>query len=352
MDLWQSTLETTLWGNNMAEYWFAFGVFFLITIVIEFNYNRFIAWWSIKAKKSKSKLDDRLVKIFEEIPNGFWYFLLFLACMRGFLNLPSKTESLTEGLLLILVVYQLIKIIHAVLLYGLKHQLKADKTTLQGIDLIVKIILWSIALMLVLSNLGFDITALATSMGIGGIAIALAAQNILGDLFASFTIYFDKPFAVGDWIEVGDYDGEVEKIGLKTTRIRTLYGDELVVSNRELTEAKIRNYKKIEQRRQKFTLSIPYNTPLAKLKKIPKIIQSICTKNEWLELDRCYLYSFGVSAYEYQVSLKILSADFTIFMTERQNFNFELIKAFEENGIEFACPMQRVVLEKKERVSN
>jgi small-conductance mechanosensitive channel len=347
MDLWQSALETTLWGNNMVQYWLMFGVFLLITILIELNYNRLIAWWSTKAKKSKSKLDDRLVKIFAAIPNCFWYFLIFLWCFRGFLNLPAKIAHITEGLILVLLVYQLIKIVHAVLLYALKYQLKADKTTLQGVDLIIKIILWSVALMLVLSNLGFDITALATSMGIGGIAIALALQNILGDLFASFTIYFDKPFEVGDWIEIGDHDGEVEKIGLKTTRIRTLYGDELVVSNRELTEAKIRNFKKIEQRRKKFTLSVPFSTPVSKLKKIPHLIQSICDENKWIELDRCYLYEFGVSAYEFQISLKILSADFKIFLTERQNFNFELIEAFEKNGIQFAYPMQKVVVEKQ-----
>lgn len=346
MDLWQSALETTLWGSTMVQYWFAFGIFLLVTLTIEFNYNRLITWWATKAKKTKSNLDDRLVKIFEAIPNGFWYFVLFLGCMRVFLNLPPKLEHLTEALILVLLVYQLIKIIHAVLLYGIKHQLKADKTTLQGINMILKIILWSTALMLVLSNLGFNITALATSLGIGGVAIALALQNILSDLFASFTIYFDKPFEVGDWIEIGTYDGEVEKIGLKTTRIRTLYGDELVVSNRELTEAKIRNYKKIQQRRKKFTLSVPFSTPLTKLKKIPDLVAQICDQNQWLELDRCYLYDLGESAYEFQVSIKILSADFKIFLTERQNFNFELIKAFEKNGIEFACPARKVVLAK------
>lgn len=344
MDFIQNATDTVIGGNSILQYWIAFGVFLVATLLLHFNYEKLIHRCATLAKKTTSKLDDQLVKIFESIHNGFWYFLIFLTCLRTFLVLPASLQKFTGALILILLVFQLIKVIHAVLVYTLKYQLKADKTTIQGLNLIIRIILWSVALMMILSNLGFDITALATSMGIGGIAIALALQNILGDLFASFTIYFDKPFAVGDWIEIGAFDGEVEKIGLKTTRIRTLYGDELVVSNKELTESKIRNYKKIEQRRKKFTLAIALDTPVEKLKKIPVIVADICQQNKWLETDRCYLWDLGTYAYEYQVSIKILSADFTIFLEERQNFNLALIEAFAKENIKLAYPQQKIVM--------
>ena len=177
-------------------------------------------------------------------------------------------------------------------------------------------------------------------------AIALAVQNILGDMFSSFSIYFDRPFEVGDFIIVGDHMGVVKKIGLKTTRIQALQGEEIVISNAELTSTRIRNFKKMQKRRIVFTVGVTYDTPKEKLEKIPSIVATIMAKVENADLDRVHFKEFADSSLNYEIVFYALTGDFGKYMDSRQAINLGLIEAFGKEGIEFAFPTQTVHLAK------
>ena len=210
----------------------------------------------------------------------------------------------------------------------------------------LKAILWVVAVVLVLSNLGYNVSTLIAGLGIGGIAIAFALQNILGDLFASFAIYFDKPFQVGDYIIVDDDAGTVKHIGIKSTRIQSRQGEELIISNKELTEARVHNYKKMEKRRIVFTFGVIYETPTQKLKKIPNIIKEIVGKTETAEIDRVFFKEFGEFGLNFEIVYFLKSSDYALFVETQPKINLAIKDSFEKEGIEMAYPTQTVFVKK------
>jgi small-conductance mechanosensitive channel len=209
------------------------------------------------------------------------------------------------------------------------------------------IVLWAIALLVALDNLGVNVTALITGLGIGGVAIALATQNILGDLFASLSIVLDKPFVVGDFIRVGEDMGTVEKIGLKTTRLRALSGEQLIFSNGELLKSRIRNLRRMEERRVVFRIGVLYQTTADQLQRIPLMVRQAIEKNEQTRFDRGHFANFGDSAYEFEFVYFVLSADHALFMDLQQAINLDIVRAFESEGIEFAYPTRTVFLQRQ-----
>lgn len=220
----------------------------------------------------------------------------------------------------------------------------AQTTALNAVRFVGKFIVWLAVLALVLDNLGFDITALVTSLGIGGIAVALAAQNILGDLFASLSIVVDKPFVIGDFIIVGDMMGTVEQIGLRTTRIRSLSGEQLVFSNTDLLGSRIRNFKRMDERRAMFTFGVVYQTPTDEVEAIPALVREIVEGLELTRFDRAHFKGFGDSSYDFEVVYYMLVPDFNQFMDCQQAINLALLRAFRQRGIEFAYPTRTVYL--------
>jgi small-conductance mechanosensitive channel len=216
----------------------------------------------------------------------------------------------------------------------------------------LKAVVWLIAILLLFSNLGIDITALLTGLGIAGIAVAFAMQNILADIFASFSIYFDKPFRKGDFIVVGNESGTIKKIGLKTTRIESLSGEEIVISNRQLVDSIVHNYKRMDYRRVKFRFGVTYDTDVKKLEKIPAYVKEIIEKIEKdgkkiATLDRVHFFNFGDSALEYEVMYTVHSSDYKTYMDVQQEINLKLIKKFKKEGIEFAYPTQTIYLKRE-----
>jgi small-conductance mechanosensitive channel len=203
---------------------------------------------------------------------------------------------------------------------------------------VARLAVWSLVLLLALDNLGFNITALLAGMGIGGIAVALAAQNILGDLFASLSIVLDKPFVVGDFIVVGEQLGTVEYIGLKTTRIRSLGGEQIVFSNTDLLGSRIRNYKRMQERRVVFGFGVVYQTPHEKLQTIPGMVREIIGKLDRARFDRAHFKEYGDSSLNFEVVYYVLSADYNVYMDIQQAINLELFRRFQEDGIDFAYP--------------
>ncbi len=197
-----------------------------------------------------------------------------------------------------------------------------------------------------LSNLGINVTSLVASLGIGGIAIALAVQNILGDLFSAFSIYFDKPFAVGDFITVGKHKGTVQNIGLKSTRIRMLQGEELVIPNKEITSGKVSNYRRMEKRRVAFKFGVVYETKTEQLKKIPEIITEIINQTKDCEAFRVHFKEFGDSSLNYNIVYYVTNNDYDVYLSAQQEINLGIKEAFEKAKIEFAYPTQTVYINK------
>jgi small-conductance mechanosensitive channel len=214
------------------------------------------------------------------------------------------------------------------------------------LGIFIKIILSVIALLFIISNLGYKIDSLLAGLGIGGIAVAFALQNILRDLFASFSIYFDKPFKVGDFVVVSTDSGFIENIGLKSTRIRTLQGEELIIPNNVITDEKIHNYKQMKKRRVLFVLGVTYDTKATKLKKINLIIKEIFESIANTNLDRVNFKEFGAYSLNYEVVYYINSSNYTEYMNIQEKVNLKIFEEFEKEGIEFAYPTQTVIIEK------
>ena len=191
-----------------------------------------------------------------------------------------------------------------------------------------------------LDNLGRDVTTIIAGLGVGGIAIALAAQTILGDLFSYFVIFFDQPFEIGDFIVLDDKSGNIEYVGVKTTRIRTLTGDILVVSNTDLTNSRIHNYKRMSERRIVFKLGLVYQTKHEQLKQIPGFIKSIIESVDGVRFDRSHFSGYGDFSLDFETVYYVLAQDYVIYMEKQQEIYLAIFKKFEEEGIVFAYPTQ------------
>ena len=202
-----------------------------------------------------------------------------------------------------------------------------------------------IAFLLVLSNLGYDISSLLAGVGISGIAIAFALRSILEDLFSAFSIYFDKPFEPGDFIEVGKDRGTVQSIGLKSTRLKTLEGEELVISNKELTKSRVHNYKKMKKRRRTFEFGVTYDTNTKTLREIQNIVKQIIKDIDKIEFDRVYFTEFGDSSLKFKAVYYVNSPEFEEALAAQQEINLQLHKKFKEENIEMAFPTQTIHLE-------
>jgi small-conductance mechanosensitive channel len=218
-------------------------------------------------------------------------------------------------------------------------------TTLRAAGFIVKLVLAVLATILILDNIpGVKITPLIASLGISGIAVALAVQNILSDLFASLSIVLDKPFVIDDFIIVDNYMGTVEHIGLKTTRLRSLSGEYLVFSNNDLLKSRIRNYTRMHERRVVFSIGVTYQTPLEKLKQIPATIRKIIESQEAVRFDRAHFQGYGDFALKFEVVYYVLNPDYNRYMDIQQSVNMAIFESFEKEGIDFAYPTQKLFI--------
>jgi len=345
-DIWQFML----WGNTLSDITLAFGAFLGFLVLFKLLQVVIIARLKKLAAKTETDIDDTLIEIVRSLKPPFYSFLAFFFAIK-FLLVSETVSSIINAVLVIWIVLQAVVAIGILIDYMSKRIFARDgdegsRSATSAIKLIAKIILWSIGLLMVLSNLGIDVTSLIAGLGIGGIAIALAAQNILGDLFSSFSIYFDKPFQVGDFIIIGDKKGTVEKIGIKTTRIKALQGEELIVSNQELTSAQIQNFKKLEERRADFSFGITYETPIEKIERVSKMVESIIGVVPHARFDRAHFMEFGDSALNFAVVYYVESKNYVDYANAQQEINIAVLKKFAEEGIEMAYPTQTIYMAK------
>ncbi|MBP3973177.1 mechanosensitive ion channel family protein [Pseudoxanthomonas spadix] len=215
-------------------------------------------------------------------------------------------------------------------------------TSLGAINFIGMTVLWALVLLTVLQSMGVNITALVAGLGVGGIAVALAVQNILGDLFASLSIVIDRPFEVGDFVVVDDLAGTVEQVGLKTTRVRALSGEQLVFANSDLLGARVHNYKRMQTRRIVFEFGVLYSTPHDKLSSIPATVREILEGIDNANYDRSHFKAFGASSYDFETVYIMQTPDFNAYMDVQQTINLELVRRFAEQGISFAFPTRTI----------
>lgn len=218
----------------------------------------------------------------------------------------------------------------------------ASTTALAVAGFTVRLALWSIVLILILDQFGFDVTTLIASLGVGGVAVALAVQNILGDLFASLSIALDKPFVIGDFIVVGDIAGTVEHVGVKTTRIRNLSGEQVVMANGDLLASRIRNFKRLQERRIAFRFGVLYDTPPELLEVIPALVREAIDGIDDARFDRAHLHAFGASSLDFEVVYFVTTADYARFMDVQQAINLALLRGFAARGIAFAFETRTV----------
>ncbi|MEG6508160.1 mechanosensitive ion channel family protein [Methyloligella sp. 2.7D] len=210
---------------------------------------------------------------------------------------------------------------------------------------LLRVGIWTLALLLILDNVGFDVTALIAGLGIGGVAVALAAQNVLGDLFSSLAIVLDRPFEVGDFIVFGEKSGTVERIGIKTTRIRSLSGEQIVCANSDLITTRIHNYKRMAERRVLFQIGVAYGTPPDLLEHIPELLKQAIEGTERTRFDRAHFATYGDFSLNFEVVYFVLSEDYNVYMDVHQAINFAIYRTFAEHDIEFAFPTQTLHLE-------
>jgi small-conductance mechanosensitive channel len=225
----------------------------------------------------------------------------------------------------------------------------ASVMTMNVLGFIVRIALWSTVLLLALDNLGVDVTALVAGLGVGGIAIALAVQNILGDLFSSLSIVLDKPFVLGDFIIVGELMGAVENIGIKTTRIRSLSGEQLIFSNADLLGSRIRNYGRMAERRVVFKIGVVYGTPKKKLEMIPDIIRDAIEAQDKTRFDRSHFSGYGDFSLDFESVYYVLDRDYNVYMDIHQAINLQIYDRFDDESIDFAFPTRTVILDRADQ---
>jgi small-conductance mechanosensitive channel len=344
----QSIFQFQLFGNSVKNYLFAFLVFLAILFLAKIFQFLVLRHFKKLAQKTKTDIDDLFIDILNKVRPPFYFFLALYFALKT-LKIVFWLEKALTAILIVWVITLAISAFQSVLDYLIRKKAKEDKTTESAFRLLGKIlkgVLWGIGILFILSNLGVNITSLIAGLGIGGVAIAFALQNILEDLFSSFAIYFDKPFKVGDFIVVGNHKGTVEKIGIKTTRIRSIHGEEVVISNRELTTAKIQNFGRVKERRALFKIGVIYETPQEKLKKIPELIQKIIEEEEMTRFDRVHFVEFGDFSLNFEISFYVKTSDYKTFLDIQQKILFKIREEFQKQGIEFAYPTQTLYLKK------
>jgi len=302
------------------------------------------------AKRTVTELDDHLARVVAR--TQLWLlFPLALYAGASALEIPPRLERLIESVVLVGLLLQVVLWVNDFIGFWLERQLEQRRgvdgegvTALTLLGFTARVVVWALMLLLTLDQLGFDITALVAGLGIGGVAIALAVQNILGDLFASLSIVLDKPFVVGDFIIVDEMMGTVEYIGLKTTRVRSLSGEMIIFSNNDLLKSRIRNFKRMYERRVVFTVQVTYDTPLEKLERIPAFLRSAVERRKQTRFDRAHFKEFADSALVFEVVYFMLTPDYNAYMETQQTINLEIYRHFRDEHIEFAYPTRTVLV--------
>lgn len=333
--------DMSLWGNSPAQWLRGLGVAAVIAGA---------AWTALRivvrrlrrvAKRTDTQLDDILVRMLSAT-RWTTFAALGLLVLARIVHLPDLARLRVDQAVLIFWLLQVgtwgATAFEAWIELRRDSADAAARTAMGALRFVVRTAIWATVLLLILDNLGVDITALVTGLGIGGIAIGLALQNILGDLFASLSIVLDKPFVVGDYIVVDTMSGDVEYIGVKSTRIRSLSGEQIIFGNSDLLKSRIRNFKRMQERRHLFRFGVEYGTPPQALRAIPGWVKAIIDEQPLARLDRVHFAEFGASSLDFEVVYFCKDPTFKALMDTQQSINFALFEKLAAEGVAFAFP--------------
>mgnify|MGYP006294425169 CR=1 FL=1 len=349
MDL--SIFDQVILGNAAYEYLYSaamitggFILAFIIKIIVLSRVRAFIS-------STDTDIDDQVLYAIEKNLMPLLYYGVLYVSITG-LKLHQFIDKALYVAGIVLAVFYGAKLLVSLILFFIRRYWRSKgveeekSNTIVLLGTIIKVIIWSIALIILLDNLGVKISGLIAGLGIGGVAIAFAAQAILGDVFNYFTIFFDRPFEIGDFIIVDQYLGVVEHIGIKSTRIRSLSGEQLVFSNTDLTGSRLRNYKRMYERRISFEFGVTYQTTANTLEKIPGVVQEIIENIEQTRFDRAHFASFGDFSLVFEVVYYVLNSDYAVYRDIQQEINLEIKRRLEKMGVEFAFPTQTLYVQK------
>jgi small-conductance mechanosensitive channel len=338
----QIMLGNELFGNTFGDIVWA-GVVFITLLLGIYLFRHFVVEWIRRVSlKTVTSVDDYIKKAIDNVSGWFYWYMAFYLTIKV-LKLPETLDLIFDVLFLVFVVWQSLKMALLFLEYGLNHTRHAkDSTLLQGMKMALRITFIMLGGILILSNLGVNITALTASLGIGGIAVAFALQNVLGDIFAALSIYFDRPFRIGDTIQLGEDMGVVKRIGLKSTRILTLSGEHLVVANREITESRVRNFRPMQRRRVVFQLGFEYGTDMAVLKKLQVEVAKKIEDMEFVSFGRMHFVSFANSALLFECMYYVEKKDYDVYLNVQQDILFMIQEMCDEYGLSMAFPTQTI----------
>lgn len=337
-------LDTTFLGNTATAWGAALLIAVLVLLALRLLRRVLTKRVAALATRTVNRLDDLVARLMGATQPLLLVILAAFAGSRA-LVLPGRIDTIVERTTMIALLIQIAiwasHTISFVITRAMETRLEDDAagaTTIRFLGFVSRLAVWIVILLVALDNLGYNVTALVTGLGIGGVAVALAVQNILGDLFGSLSIVLDKPFVVGDFIVVDGLAGTVEHIGLKSTRVRALSGEQLVFSNADLLGSRIHNYKRMQQRRVVFSIGVTYDTPPEKVAAIPGTIREVIEARENTRFDRAHFHRLGDSALEFEVVYYVLTADYNVYMDIQQAINLDLMRRFAADGIEFAFP--------------
>ncbi|MEZ5501663.1 MAG: mechanosensitive ion channel family protein [Halioglobus sp.] len=348
-DVINSLESFTIVGNSLLSWTMAIGtalaLYLFLSLFLRFLRSKMHRF----SQTTSTVIDDLLVAV---LGSTKVFTLFFIALWAGsrFLDL-GRADNVPRFVLVVVVTLQVALWANRAVSEYIVHFSSAYRDTdpgtvsaVQGLSFVARLAIWALAVLLVIDNLGYDVTALVAGLGIGGVAIALAVQNILGDLFASLSIVLDKPFVVGDFIIIDEHLGEVEKIGIKTTRLRSLSGEQLIFANSDLLNSRVRNFKRMYERRVPFNFGVIYQTTPEQLESIPPMVKDIIQGIDKTRFDRAHFKGFGESAYDFEVVYYVLAPDYNVYMDIQQQINLALCRNFAAGGIEFAYPTRTLFL--------
>ena len=336
----QDFLEQEYYNNPIRDYLLVVGIILVSILVLAIVKRVVIRRLKIATARTTVRTDDFVVGRIDKFGIPIIQFAVVYWSLT-FLDLPPKLHGAIDVAVSVIITYFVLRLISSIIMLVLESRIRRREhgeqkiKQLGGLMLIINIFIWIIGIVFLLDNMGKDVTTIITGLGIGGIAIALAAQNILGDLFNYFVIYFDRPFEVGDFIIVDDKLGTVEYLGIKTTRIRALSGEQIIIGNSNLTGSRIHNYKRMYERRVVFNLNIDYRTPLEKIRIVPGILKSIVQEQKNVRFDRAHFSAYGDWSLRLEVVYYVASPDYNIYMDIQQAINLRINEEFARNEVYF-----------------
>ena len=335
-------LNTEFLHNRAIDYLIAFTILGLGIIIANILESIVLTRLKRWAKKTATRLDDGIIHLIEITLIPLLYLGTFYLAI-GNLNLHPILRQVIDVLAVTIATILGIRFFNLVVekclrIYWLNNQSinPSLEHTFKAFLPAIRAVIWGVGLIFLLDNLGFNISAVVASLGIGGVAIALASQGVLQDLFSYFAILLDRPFEIGDFIVVGDFLGTVEHVGIKTTRIKSLSGEELIIANTDLTGSRIRNFKRMERRRIEFKISVGYDTPPDLLKEIPTIIKKAVEEFKNITFDRAHFFAYTDLSLDFIIVYFVNSSDYNEYMDAQQHINLRLKQEFEKRSIKFA----------------